>query len=207
MSRRIRFIGAVAAAAALGGGSLAIAQSDQKTEPDQFQRRLATPAEDARARGAFEAFGKEELAVRDPGLVALAAPQGRTLDPSLVRLVRRDSDHKVYLLAGPSTLCMTVLEESGGGGTECAMSRQEIAAKAAGSTGAGISWLSDGYRVTALLADGSRDAVLEMPGGRSREASAVNNVVSVEVDDAPTAFAWTAPDGSRQRYEFMDITR
>jgi hypothetical protein len=199
MQRNIRrYIAALTAVAALGGGaSLAIAQSSPTAndEPPVDQAAPGKLSVLTMGRPPADASKSNQVAARLAGL------KGK-IDATRTRVARDDSKHTVLVMAGDDTLCLFREETGGSGATGCT---DTVRALDGHHPITGVDWTDNGFRLTSLLPDGTREVELITEDGVRRGLEVKNNVISIETSSQPAELTWIAPAGVADRMTFEDL--
>lgn len=149
------------------------------------------------------------VTVEDAGILAEAQRATRTaatdLSAAEIKLVRRDGEHTMHLVAADDAICWVRREAVGGGGTSCAVTHGEIATLASGQLALAVDWTDDGFRVSGLVPSGTSDVQLTLRDGSRQALAVTGNTISVEVKTVPREVTWLTSDARPQQYEFADI--
>jgi hypothetical protein len=184
------------AAALAGCGAQATAVP---SEPSSYRRPVLVPAADAAtARKAFALFGRPQERIPQAVERALRyAHRQLKLDPRFTRTVPFRDGSIGYVASGSTAICIGALEAGGrAGGMSCAATEPDLERLAAGRLGGGIVKITGGYRVFALVPDGSTAARITV-GRSTRTLTITRNFVSATTRRPPRDLTFTAPDGAK----------
>jgi hypothetical protein len=188
-------LGAVIAVAGVGAAGITQASFDEPSSPPD---RGTAPA---KAADLFSAFAQGDAAPVDPAYRDKPAKgMVRTnpdIDPSTLRLLRREGTVDVYAAAGTSTVCeMTRHATAGGalGGLGCGQAIDEHGSPIVH----GNVTADDGgaFLVTALVPDGVHDVTLAFADGGQQPLVLDHNVVLYSGDRRPARLTYTGADGT-----------
>jgi hypothetical protein len=189
---------ATATAIAAAGGAIAYGAVASKSGEPTHSAAVSPPIPDAlvaQAVSRFSALGAPSAAV--PAQVREVA---RTMLPGAAATVHRlsaSSDFAYYVVRSHGQLCDVIELGARPSGSGCF---RDPAALAAGDVGPTVTKIADGFRITALVPDGTSSVALRWRSGPDQPIEIVNNVVAVAVEQLPEAIEWTTPSGARRSF-------
>lgn len=192
---------AVAAVAAVGLGRAATPEARvAQAPPARPPRVLPQPSGNAAAaRAAFALFAAAPS--RIPHVLARLHEH---TDPRFTRVRTMPDGTVAYVASNATSICFGELSPSGVGGGSCTTSLPELDALAAGHVGGSITKAHRGFRVMALVPDGTTDARLTV-GRTTRRLPIVDNLIYAATRHRPRSLTWTAPDGTTTGSPAFDL--
>src|SRR5262249_4554295 len=160
-----KFLAGAIVVIALGGGGLSYAQGNdsmQASSVNEIPAPLTGESTDADTSLALKRFSIFAVTA-EIGATASATQRAQRslgdnrLDPSLSRIAYKDDAFTLYVFANQRTICYAGFVSTEVGAMDCLKTQRQIDNFAAGEPVPTVMKVDDGYRMWAVLPDGTRD--------------------------------------------------